>query len=101
MLKSVQGSAKAIILWSLLLEVWKQSLTGSLLAKSVDTGGLLLFRAANMIDEFEVDEGLRRDGVIGKLSLNYAPQILEAMLRTPYTSNRAKERLKELFEPHI
>ena len=55
----------------------------------------------NVIDEFELDEALKRDGVIGRLSLDSAPAILAALLATSYISTRDKDRLSLIFSKNL
>lgn len=55
----------------------------------------------NEIDEFEIEESLLRDGVIGTLDHGTAPQILEKILASPYTSPRDKEQVRTIFAPYV
>lgn len=55
----------------------------------------------NEIDEFEIEDALNREGIIGRLDLSLAAEIHEAMQRTPYTSKRDKEQLAVLFAPFL
>ncbi len=53
------------------------------------------------IDELEIDDALNRGGTIGRLDLSFVAQIHEAMQRTPFTSQRNKERLAVLFSTYL
>lgn len=53
----------------------------------------------NMIDEFEVEDALRMGGVIGRVSLEHAPEILAMMLQARFIPQRDKDRLALIFQP--
>lgn len=55
----------------------------------------------HIIDEFEIDEALRRDGVFGRVNLCHARDVLTALVGSIHISERDKERLRVLFAPHI
>ena len=54
----------------------------------------------NMVDEYEINEALRRDGIIGAIDRSYAPLLLDKMTKAVFISQRDKERLAVLFAPY-
>jgi|GEM_PF-1590969 len=55
----------------------------------------------HIIDEFEIDEALRQDGVFGTVNLCHAADTLDALVKSVHISERDKVQLKKLFDPHI
>lgn len=55
----------------------------------------------NMIDEFEVEDAMAREGVIGRVDLDCASEVLDALCKAPFISERDKDRLRVLFASHI
>lgn len=51
----------------------------------------------HIIDEYEIDDVLKRDGVYGKVNLCHAPEILAALVGSVHISERDKEHLRNLF----
>lgn len=54
----------------------------------------------NMVDEYEIDEAMRRDGVIGSIDISYAPLVLDKMTKAVFINQRDKDRLAILFAPY-
>lgn len=55
----------------------------------------------HIVDEFEIDEVLRSDGVFGRVNLLHAPDILDALTRSIHINGRDKARLQVLFQPYL
>lgn len=55
----------------------------------------------NLVDEFEIDEALRRDGIYGRVNLCHASEVMTALVNSRHINNRDKERIEVLFTPHI
>ena len=55
----------------------------------------------HIIDEYEIEQALRTDGIYGTVNLCHAAEVLEALLRSIHINDRDKRQLKILFEPHI
>ena len=55
----------------------------------------------HIIDEYEIDEAIRNDGIYGTLNIAHAPDILVAMLKSVHINERDKAQLKMLFAPYI
>lgn len=53
-----------------------------------------------MIDEYEIDEAMKKSGIIGTITTKVAPEVLRCLLAARYISKKDKETLAELFGPH-
>jgi len=54
-----------------------------------------------IVDEAEIEEVVRLDGVYGTVNLCHAEDTLNALIRSIHISTRDKEQLRVLFAPHI
>lgn len=52
-----------------------------------------------IIDEYEVNEALKRDGIIGKVDASAAPEVLKCLLSATYIRDSDKHVLRGLFAP--
>ncbi|MTH33040.1 hypothetical protein GL279_00310 [Paracoccus limosus] len=50
-----------------------------------------------VLDEFEIDEAIRRDGIVGTVHRRYRPIILSAQMNTLFISKRDKEALNQIL----
>lgn len=55
----------------------------------------------NEIDEYEIEDALIREGVIGTLSYAYAPAILEVLQAARFINQKDKAELKGIFDPYL
>lgn len=55
----------------------------------------------NEIDEYEIEDAVRREGVIGTMSYSHASDILNALQGARYISQRDKDALNVIFDPYL
>lgn len=55
----------------------------------------------HIVDEYEIEDVLRRDGIFGQVNLCYASDTLAALLRSIHINDRDKAQLRILFGPHV
>lgn len=55
----------------------------------------------NEIDEFEIEQALLRDGVVGTVDLACASAVLTMLLEAKYINARDKVVLREIFAPFV
>jgi len=55
----------------------------------------------HIIDEYEIEEVLRTDGVYGTVNLCHTRAVLDALTGSIHINERDKEQLRVLFAPHL
>lgn len=50
-----------------------------------------------MVDEFEIEESVRKYGIVGRVSLELRAEVLGHLLAAPYIRNDDKRRLAEIL----